>query len=102
MNEVVIVRGEAYAEVWPGGPFDCSVFTTSDPIASGTVTVTRTDNDWNLDGGRMNAYGWRANGTLYGSDGAAYRFSEVITLQWPDGAPTNVLRNLRVSLRPIG
>jgi len=52
--------------VWPFTAFDCDLFTTIDPVGTGTVDVRLTDNDVNIflnpDSYNWNAFGFRAHG----------------------------------------
>lgn len=73
-------NGYVQASVWPFTDFDCELFTTMDPLATGMANYRSHDND--LFGPRfceeknnMNAFGRRANGTLYSPSGEASQFS---------------------------
>jgi hypothetical protein len=68
------------ASVWPITVFDCELFTTVQPLATGMAYFRSHDND--LFGPRFceeknnaNAFGRRANGTLYSPSGEARQFS---------------------------
>ena len=68
------------ASVWPITVFDCELFTTVQPLATGMAKFRSHDND--LFGLRFceeknnaNAFGSRANGTLYSPSGEARQFS---------------------------
>lgn len=68
------------ASVWPFTDFDCELFTTIEPLATGMANYRMHDNDllgnqYCEEKNNMNAFGRRADGTLYSSSGEAKRFS---------------------------
>ena len=78
----LITNEKAYvqAAVWPFAEFNCELFYTNEPLATGMAYYRMHDND--LFGLRycdaknnMNAFGHRADGTLYSPSGEAMRFS---------------------------
>lgn len=67
-------QGEVQTTVWDFLEFDCALFTTVPPVASGVAHFINTDNDFDgvgEDDNFANAWTLRANGTLYYSDGGA-------------------------------
>lgn len=73
------VHGEdVRTTVWPFTDFDCELFTTVDPVASGVSDVINTDNDvFGVgDGNNGNAWGFSAHGILeYTASGEPAVFS---------------------------
>jgi hypothetical protein len=68
------------ASVWPFTDFNCELFLTIDPLATGMANYRMHDNDlfglrYCEEKNNMNAFGRRANGTLYSPSGEAKRFS---------------------------
>jgi hypothetical protein len=47
----------------------------SGPLLSGTATVSANDNDLDVSGTRVNAFGDRGQGTLQGTDGSRWHYS---------------------------
>lgn len=73
-----LIRGEVEASVWPFTTFDCSLFTTTLPIAEGMVHISNNDNDlvsFLRDNKNINSYGWKANGTMYSPTGERFQFN---------------------------
>ncbi|MGD2078826.1 MAG: hypothetical protein PVH18_10605 [Chloroflexota bacterium] len=71
--------------VWPFPQFDCDLFTTSDPVASGTVSLQGADNDvypGNSSGENWNAWGFAAHGQLSQSDGSSAQLSTLLRCTW--------------------
>ena len=61
-------------DVWPFLEFDCELFTTVPPLASGVAYFRSMDNAYDgvgEDDNFTNSWGGHANGTLYYSDGGA-------------------------------
>jgi hypothetical protein len=83
---------EARTAVWPFQAFDCDLFTTVDPLASGNSVMLLIDNDWTgSDRPNSNTWGWTAHGTLaWTSDGSAAQFSFHRRLVWHKDAPSEV------------
>jgi hypothetical protein len=68
------------ASVWPFTDFNCELFTTIQPLATGMANYRLHDNDlfglrYCEEKNNMNAFGRRANGTLYSPSGEARQFS---------------------------
>ena len=65
--------------VWPFTVFDCNAFLTTTPLATGTVDIVNTDNDFfaflRSSPARANAFGFNANGRLNLSGGGTAQFS---------------------------
>ena len=60
------------ASVWPFTGFDCGLFTSTSPVASGVADFIYTDNSLpgvGPDDDFANAWGFRAHGTLSYTDG---------------------------------
>ena len=69
--------------VWATGGFDCDVFTTTTPVATGTVDLTNTDNDLiAFQHKNHNAFGFVAQGILTRSNGAKANFNGVRKGVW--------------------
>ena len=78
------VSRDIRTSVWPFLDFDCALFTSVDPLASGTSTLKRTDNDLTgTPGANTNTWGFMAHGTLaWTADGSAAQFSFHRRMQW--------------------
>lgn len=75
-NVLHLLQGEDMrAAVWGFTEFDCERLATEDPLASGYSDLVRTDNDVLVGGGRSNAFGFMAQGTLMDRDGFPVDFS---------------------------
>lgn len=75
---VRIGQGTVQATVWSFLDFDCALFTTEAPVASGYADVVSTDNDVEGNDGddvSANAWGWQAHGTLTDPGGERVQFS---------------------------
>lgn len=74
-----VLRGDDLTtSVWPFPTFSCALYTTTDPLATGTVDLVLTDNDIlpNGGGGNWNAFGWQTHGRLStDSEGGTAQFS---------------------------
>ena len=68
------------ATVWPFTEFDCELFYANEPLATGMAYYRLHDNDlfglrYCDEKNNMNAFGYRANGTLYTPSGEAKQLS---------------------------
>lgn len=87
-NRIVqIANGDnVTTSVWPFTDFDCGLFTTQEPVASGTADFISTDNDLyvssNPDNVNRNAFGFTANGQLTASEGSIKRLNAVSRCTW--------------------
>lgn len=83
------------ASVWPFATFDCDLFATTTPLATGTVKLVNTDNDLlvflNPDNRNANAFGFTAQGKLTRPDGSQANFNGVSKCVW-DGNDINSLK----------
>lgn len=71
--------------VWPFPSFDCDLFTTTPPLATGTVDLVNTDNDLLVflrDNNNANAFGFAAHGQLMRSNGRTAHFNGVSRIVW--------------------
>ena len=72
--------------VWPNFGFNCGLFTTTTPLATGLSRFVWTDNDvdilFNPDSKNSNAYGWTAHGVLTDPAGDKAPFSAHRRCQW--------------------
>lgn len=60
-----VVGNDMPTTVWPFPVFDCGLFTTVDPIATGTADLILTDNDVNVsDNPNANSFGLSAHGKV--------------------------------------
>jgi hypothetical protein len=69
---VRLQTGMTRASVWGFTTFDCALFTTEEPVASGEAKVQYTDNDvyhWLGSGHNKNAFTFKGTGTLTDADG---------------------------------
>lgn len=71
---------ELRTSVWPFTGFSCALFTTTDPLAVGTSSLIRNDNDIFVSGTRTNSFGWRGHGVLNDGDGEEVRFHNNVRL----------------------
>lgn len=85
LNEL-IQGADVTTSVWPFTNFDCGLFTTVTPLASGSVDLVSTDNDLlvflNPDNRNANAFGFRAHGRLQDQSGARANFSGHSNCVW--------------------
>lgn len=70
----------------PPPPFDpfedfCELFTTTDPLATGTGDLILNDNDLFVSGGRTNSFGSRTVGWVTDQGGNVFRYTAVDRLQ---------------------
>lgn len=80
LRSVRVGRGEVTASVWPFTVFDCSLFLTEMPLASGIAKLVDRDNDYfgleRCDEKQnINSFGYQAHGALYNYDGERKQFS---------------------------
>ena len=73
-------KGYLTASVWPFTVFSCELFTTVQPLATGMAKYRMHDNDFFgprfcEEKNNANAFGTKANGTLYSPSGEAKQFS---------------------------
>lgn len=73
-------KADVTASVWPFTIFDCELFTTVQPLATGIARYRLHDNDlfgpqFCEEKNNANAFGVKANGTLYSPSGEAKQFS---------------------------
>ncbi len=73
-------QGDVTASVWPFTVFDCSLFLTEMPLATGMASVVDTDNDYfgleRCDEKQnINSFGHRAHGALHSPYGDKKQFS---------------------------
>jgi len=75
--------------VWPFTDFDCGLFLTTTPLATGTVDVRNTDNDFfvflNPDNKNHNAFGFTAQGKLTSATGKRAHFNVVSRVVFKPG-----------------
>lgn len=73
-------------DIWPFTAFDCALFLTVDPVASGTAAIIGTDNDvevyQNPDNVNWNAFGFTARGRLTADDGDSTFLNTVYRCVW--------------------
>jgi len=91
------------AESWP--PNFCAFVLANDPLAEGTAHFINTDNDFyapDQENPNSNAWGYKANGTLVGTDGKRYNLNLVYRVMWDgaDGTRRNVV--YKIQLTPTG
>lgn len=91
-----ILQGDdVRTSVWPFTVFDCNLFTTVTPLATGTADVRLTDNDvfvfLNPESVNHNAFGFRAHGKLEDSAGETVNFSGHCNCVW-DGNDIDTLK----------
>lgn len=90
-----LLKGEVRTSVWPFIVFDCGLFTTVEPLATGYSDLVSTDNDLrvflNPDNINANAFGLVAHGALYDADGDRKQFSFMDRLVW-DGVDSDSLK----------
>lgn len=90
---VSLNKMEARTAVWPFLAFDCALFTTVDPLASGLSTFYYIDNDlFGSDNPNVNAWGFKATGTLaWTADGTPAQFSFHRRLVWDKDNPARLV-----------
>ncbi len=93
-NRIVeIAHGDdVTTSIWPFTDFDCGLFTTVEPVATGTTDVVNTDNDLevfnNPDNVNWNAYGFTAHGRLTAPDGSTMQLNVMSRCVW-DGVDSD-------------
>jgi len=100
-----IKSGDVSASVWDADLFTgslCALFRNYEPIAVGTANLVGTDNDLFADGDNHNAAGWKANGTLFGLDGRAYKLNFIVHVVWDGVDMAGSKTILKVQLTPTG
>jgi hypothetical protein len=80
LRSVRVGRGEVYASVWPFTSFDCGLFLTEMPLATGMARVVDRDNDFfgveQCDEKQnRNSFGYQAHGALESPYGERKQFS---------------------------
>ncbi len=87
--------GDLTTSVWPFTNFDCVAFTSTEPLATGTVDLVNTDNDLLVfldpDNINANAFGWNAHGPLTDSNGDKKQYSAHSRCVW-DGNDVDTLK----------
>jgi hypothetical protein len=98
---LLLIRGsDIETTVWAVGDFDCDVFTTTTPVATGTVDLTNTDNDlFAGDQANHNAFGFVAQGTLRRSNGARAHFNGVSKCVWDGNDLATLNCNNQINLK---
>jgi hypothetical protein len=83
---------EAWTTVWPFTAFDCGLFATVEPLASGYSMMQLIDNDWTgSERPNSNSWGWTARGTLaWTVDDSPAQFSFHRRLVWHKDAPAEL------------
>ncbi len=73
-------RGQVRTTVWDFLAFDCALFTTVDPVASGMSTLRNVDNDlFGTADPNVNVWSWMAHGRLEDPYGTQVVFSGHLT-----------------------
>lgn len=75
------------------------------PTASGNVNYSYNDNDYyafRQDNKNHDAFGWKANGTLTGSDGTIYKLNFTDKLVWDGVDLSSTKESLMIQLTPTG
>lgn len=91
-----VVQGDdLQTRVWPfaSESFDCDLFTSATPIASGVSDLVATDNDvvgGNPDARHVNSLGYRARGVLTLADGRPTRYSGTTHCVWDGTDPATL------------
>ena len=82
----------------------CDFLNNQTPLAIGTAKLIYNDNDyyaWLQDNNNVNAFGYKANGTLTGVDLKVYKLNLLYKIVWdPDGTKFN--ENFKLQLTPTG
>jgi hypothetical protein len=91
-----LVHGnDVTTSVWPFTGFDCDLFTTVTPLATGTSDFRSTDNDLNTflnpDSKNANAFGFNAHGKLTDASGSRVNFSGHSRCVW-DGVDFDTIK----------
>jgi len=88
VNRIIeIAHGkEVTTSVWPFTDFDCGLFTSIEPIATGKTNTVATDNDLFAyaypDNVNWNAFGFSAQGLLSAPDGSTPRMNAAFRCAW--------------------
>ena len=92
-------KGRVRVSVWPFTTFDCDLFASTTPLATGMVDFIYTDNDLlvflNPDNVNHNAFGFQAHGRLTNSSGQDVQFSGHARWVW-DGNDLGSLRTNQI------
>lgn len=101
INEL-IRASDVRATVWPFTTFDCGLFQTNQPLASGTVDMVTTDNNYYAyleenTGERVNTFGTMARGKLVTPDGDWANFRLTYRYVW-DPLEAIMVDNTTISL----
>lgn len=97
---VGIAKDETQTSVWDFPSFDCSLYLTRDPVASGYANVIYNDNfaqGTGPDDATANAWGYSAHGTLTDGDGEDVHFSGHLRQKFNNSVGYSV--NTKISLR---
>ncbi len=82
----------AYTAVWPFHGFDCDLYTTVEPIATGYSRMVWTDNDWTgSPNPNSNTWGWMAHGSLTWADGTAAQLAFHRRFVWHKNGPATLV-----------
>ena len=90
-----LVQGDDLTtSVWPFTAFDCGLFTTVAPLATGVTDLVTTDNDLltflNPDSRNANAFGFMARGRLTLADGRTSQYNGITRCVWDGNDPTSL------------
>jgi len=88
---------EVQVTVWDFLAFDCGLFTTMDPVASGTANLRGVDND--VQGTvvtNTNTWGWSAQGNLVDGDGHRVRFNGFVRQQFGNDSGPKVVSEVNL------
>jgi len=89
--------GNLQTTVWDFLEFDCSLFTSVSPIASGTSRLMGVDND--LQGTvvrNTNSWGWMAQGMLDAADGGRAQFNGFVRQQFGNDSGPKVVSQINL------
>lgn len=102
------------AKVWQVDPWPtdyenfCTFFgpiTPFEPMASGTASFSYRDNDllsWAQPNNNSNAFGYKANGTLYSLSGQKYKLNLIYNIIWDGDEGANYHEVFKLQLTPTG
>jgi hypothetical protein len=99
---------DVIAFVWRADAFPehlCVFRNNNEPLAIGTAHLVSTDNDYYApyqDNKNSNAFGVKAEGTLKGPDGQAYKLNLVYRGLWDGVDPASYKEVLKIQLTPTG
>ncbi len=84
---------DARITVWPFFAFDCGLFTTVQPLASGLGQAMYLDNDlFGSPNANTNTWGFMAHGTLaWTADGTPAQLSAHLRWVWKKGEPAQII-----------